>query len=99
MQRWKKNGQGVDEKGGKERDEKWVEDKRFEKWKNLILIDGQGGEKRWKVNKKGERKRDENAKRKKLEMSENGGREKMVWCGLKIGMDEIQFKSFLQLMN
>jgi hypothetical protein len=31
MQRWKKNGQGVDEKGGKERDEKWVEDKRFEK--------------------------------------------------------------------
>jgi hypothetical protein len=36
-----------------------VEDKRFEKWKILILIDEQGGEKQWKVNEKGERKRDE----------------------------------------
>jgi hypothetical protein len=35
----------VDEKVGKERDEKCVEDKRFEKWEKMILIDEQGGEK------------------------------------------------------
>jgi len=35
----------VDEKGGKERDKKWVEDRRTKKCKFLILIDEQGGEK------------------------------------------------------
>ncbi len=100
MQRWKKSGWGVDEKGGK-RDEKWVEDKRFEKWRKSILIDEQGGEKSEKLMKRVKEngwKMDENVKRKKWGMNENNGREKMVWCALKIGMDEIQFKSFLQLM-
>ncbi len=53
----------------------------------------------WQVNEKGEKKKDGNGERKKWEVNENGGREKKVWCGLKINMDEIQFKSFLQLMN
>jgi hypothetical protein len=34
-----------------------VEDKRFEKWEKMILIDEQGGEKQWKVKENGEGKR------------------------------------------